>query len=295
MLSIKFIRENLEKVKKSILEKGVNLDLDKLLLVDEERRLLIGQLEQYKSERNRANEKMKKLALDSDERKIIIERGRGLKDAIVKTESGLSVLEKEYNELMVNVPNIISSDTPEGASEKDNVEIFRSAKIPVFDFKPKDHIQLGKERDIIDLERGAKVGGYRGYHIKNEGVSLMMGFLMYAVAKIVSKGYFPMLVPTIVKEFSLFGSGYFKGSEYNQAVDEIYQVASSDRDSDGKIGKERKFLVGTAEPSLLAYYANDVLRDEQLPIRTCGYSQCYRSEIGSYGKDTKGMYRLSFI
>lgn len=292
MLSIKFIRENLEKVKKAILEKGVNLDLDKLLLVDEERRRLIGQLEQCKSERNRANEKMKKLALDSEERRIIIERGKVLKDAIVKTESGLSVLEKEYNELMVTVPNIISSDTPEGASEKDNVEIFRSAKIPMFDFKPKDHIRLGRELDIIDLERGAKVGGYRGYYIKNEGVSLMMGFLMYAVAKMVSKGYFPMLVPTIVKEFSLFGSGYFKGSEYNQAVDEIYQVVSSDRDSDGKIGKERKFLVGTAEPSLLAYYANDVLREDQLPIRTCGYSQCYRSEIGSYGKDTKGMYRV---
>lgn len=292
MLSIKFIRENLEKVKKATLEKGVNLDLDKLLSMDGERRRLIGQIEQYKSERNRANEKMKKLALDSEERRIIIERGKVLKDAIAKTESGLSVLEKDYKELMVNVPNIISSDTPEGVSEKDNVEIFRSAKIPVFDFKPKDHIQLGKELDIIDLERGAKVGGYRGYYIKNEGVSLMMGFLMYAVAKMVSKGYLPMLVPTIVKEFSLFGSGYFKGSEYNQAVDEIYQVASFDRDSDGKIGKERKFLVGTAEPSLLAYYANDVLREEQLPIRTCGYSQCYRSEIGSYGKDTKGMYRV---
>jgi seryl-tRNA synthetase len=115
---------------------------------------------------------------------------------------------------------------------------------------------------------------------------------MYALNKMISKGYSPMLVPTLVKEFSLFGSGYFKGLEYNSEIDEIYQVASCDKDATGKASKEKKFLVGTAEPSLLAYYSGEVLREEDLPMRLCGYSQCYRSEIGSYGKDTKGLYRV---
>jgi len=101
-----------------------------------------------------------------------------------------------------------------------------------------------------------------------------------------------MIVPTLVKEFSLFGSGYFKGLEYNQEVDEIYKVATSDKEATGELSSDKKFLVGTAEPSLLAYYSDEVLKEEQLPMRLCGYSQCYRSEIGSYGKDTKGMYRV---
>jgi seryl-tRNA synthetase len=99
-------------------------------------------------------------------------------------------------------------------------------------------------------------------------------------------------VPTLVKEFSLFGSGYFKGKEYNGEADEIYQVATSDKEVDGSVSKDKKFLVGTAEPSLLAYYSGEVLKEDQLPMRLCGYSQCYRSEIGSYGKETKGLYRV---
>jgi seryl-tRNA synthetase len=142
------------------------------------------------------------------------------------------------------------------------------------------------------MERGAKVGGYRGYYLKNEGVSLVMGLMMFALNKMIEKGYKPMIPPTLVKGFALFGSGYFSGLEYNGEVDEIYQVATSDKEASGAISKEKKFLVGTAEPSLLAYYANETLKEEQLPIRICGFSQCYRSEIGSYGKDTKGFYRV---
>jgi seryl-tRNA synthetase len=101
-----------------------------------------------------------------------------------------------------------------------------------------------------------------------------------------------LIPPTIVKEFALFGSGYFKGLQYNQEVDEIYRIDSADKDMSGTTVTEQKFLVGTAEPSLLAYFADEVLKEEDLPIKLCGYSPCYRSEIGSYGKDTKGMYRV---
>jgi seryl-tRNA synthetase len=136
------------------------------------------------------------------------------------------------------------------------------------------------------------VGGFRGYYVKNDGVLLEMGIMMYALNKMVEKGYAPMIPPTLVKGFALFGSGYFKGLDYDPEVDEIYQVATTDKEASGEASKDKKFLVGTAEPSLLAYYSDEVLKEEDLPIKNCGYSQCYRSEIGSYGKDTKGMYRV---
>jgi seryl-tRNA synthetase len=172
------------------------------------------------------------------------------------------------------------------------VEIGKFGKIPEFSFPIKDHIQIGKDLDILDLEKGAEVAGYRGYYVKNEGVSLMMAMMMYALNKMIEKGYMPMIPPTLVKGNALFGTGYFKGLEYNSEIDEVYQVASGEKEANGASSKEKKFLVGTAEPSLLAYYTDEILKEEQLPIKACGYSQCYRSEIGSYGKDVRGLYRV---
>jgi len=291
MLDIKYIRENADGIKKAIKNKNIDLDLDKLLEIDEKRVKTLQFIEELNAEKNKLNELMK-MAKDKDEREKIIEQGKAVKEKMVDAEPEYKKIKKQFDELMVRVPVIPSADTPFGKDDSENEEIHRWGEIPKFDFTPKNHIEIGKQLDILDLERGAKVGGYRGYYIKNEGVSLMMGFMMYAINKMISKGYAPMLVPTLVREFALFGSGYFKGLEYNPEVDEIYEVATPDKEADGKINKEKKFLVGTAEPSLLAYYAGETLKEDQLPMRICGFSQCYRSEIGSYGKDTKGLYRV---
>lgn len=290
MLDIKFIRENQKELKEAIKNKNIDLDLDALLEVDKKRVLSLQYIEELQAEKNKLNELMKKAA--DSERKDLIEQGKVVKEKLAKVEPEYETLKKEFDELMVKVPNIPAEDVPIGKDESENIEIYKWGEIPKFDFEIKDHLQLGKDLDILDMERGTKVGGYRGYYVKNEGVSLMMGFMMYALAKMVSKGYAPMIVPTLVKKFALFGSGYFKGKEYNPEIDEIYQVATSDKEADGKTSKDRKFLVGTAEPSLLAYYSGEVLKEEDLPMRLCGYSPCYRSEIGSYGKDTKGLYRV---
>jgi len=194
--------------------------------------------------------------------------------------------------LMVKVPTIPSADTPIGKSEDENVEYYKWGEPTKFDFEPKDHIQIGKDLDLFDIERGAKVAGYRGYYVKNEGVSLQMALMMFALEKLISKGFMPMIPPTLIREFALYGSGYFAGKNFNENVDEIYKIENFGMDAEGKKNKENKFLVGTAEPSLLAYYANEVLDESQLPMKMCGFSQCYRSEIGSYGKDTKGLYRV---
>ena len=298
MLDIKFIRENKEKVADAILKKNIALDLGELLEVDKERIGLLQEIEQLQAIKNDLNALIKSAA-DDAERQEVIAKGKDIKLKLENKEPAYKIIKQKFEELMVKVPNIISADTPIGKDDSDNVEIDRGGEIPKFDFDIKDHIQLGKDLDILDLEKGTKVAGFRGYYVKNEGVSLMMALMMYAVNKMIEKGYSPMIPPTLVKGSALFGTGYFKGLEYDSAVDEVYEVASGDSPSQsfgeqGKEadGKEKKFLVGTAEAPLCAYYSDEILKEEELPIKLCGYSQCYRSEIGSYGKDTKGLYRV---
>ena len=292
MLDIKFIKENREAVERSIAKKGLSLDLADLLVLNEKRLNLTRAIEEMNRQRNVDKKAFNGKILSQEDRAVAVRRGKEIKAKIFALEKDLLQIQKDYDVFMAMVPNIYSPDTPEGSGENDNVEIFRSSEIPGFNFIPKDHIEIGLGLKILDLKRGIKVSGYRGYYICNEGVSLMLGFMMYALNKMASKGYSTMLVPTIVKGFALFGSGYFKGMEYNSQVDEIYQVSSADKESNGFSDKDRKFLVGTSEPSLLAYYANEILDEDQLPIKVSAFSQCYRSEIGSYGRDTKGIYRV---
>jgi len=280
MLDIKFIREQPDIVKDAAIKKGINPNIiDELLLIDKTRRELIRAAEAIRAEQKKTANR---------------EEGARLKEKFKQLyeEKRFAGVEEKFNELMAFVPNIISPDTPIGKSDKDNVDIFHWGEPKKFDFEPKDHIALGKALDILDFEKGMKVGGFRGYYVKNDGVLLMMGIMMYAIHKMVSKGYAPMIPPTLVRGSALFGSGYFKGLEYDPLIDEIYQIATPDKESTGEVSKDKKFLVGTAEPSLLAYFSDEILKEKDLPIRVCGYSQCYRSEIGSYGKELKGLYRV---
>lgn len=279
-MDIKFIREQPQVLKDVAIKKGINpAIIDELLEVDKTRREFIQQTESLRAEQKKTTDR---------------EKGARLKEELKKIseDEKYKDIDRKFDDLMAQVPNVISPDTPIGESDKNNVDIFHWGEPRKMDFEPKDHIALGKSLDILDFEKGAKVGGFRGYYIKNDGVLLAMGIMMYAVQKMISKGYSPMIPPTLVREFALFGSGYFKRREYNPLIDEVYQIATPDKESTGEISKDKKFLVGTAEPSLLAYFSDEVLRESDLPIKVCGYSQCYRSEIGSYGKELKGLYRV---
>jgi seryl-tRNA synthetase len=266
------------------------LDIDELLALDVQRLAQMQNIENLQAEKNKLNELIP--SAQGDEKAAVLEQGKNVKEKLAIAQPEFEKTKEQFEALMVKVPNLISADTPIGKDEEGNVEIEKNGEIPKFDFEVKDHIQIGKDLDILDLEKGAKVAGYRGYYVKNEGVSLMMALMMYALNKMIEKGFSPMIPPTLVKGQALFGTGYFKGREYDSEIDEVYEVASGDKEQDGKSSKEKKFLVGTAEPSLLAYFGDEVLKEEQLPIKVAGYSQCYRSEIGSYGKDTKGLYRV---
>lgn len=289
MLDINYIRENLKEIKKAAKNKKITIDLDKLLKLDDQRRELIQEMDQLRGKRN-ANADLLKDPKKRTEK--LIAEGRELKDKVAALEKEQAIVLAEYEEIMVKVPTIPSEDTPIGKDESENVEVYKWGKPTKFEFTPKTYMELVESLDLVDIERGAKVGGYRGYYLKNEAVMLQLGLMMHALTKLISKGFVPIIPPTLVKEFVLFGSGYFSGRNYNPDIDEIYKIANDDKLSDGTLKKENKFLIGTAEPSLLSYYSDEILDEKQLPIKFVGFSPCYRSEIGSYGKDTKGIYRV---
>ena len=275
MLDIKFIRENKEIVKKAVKDKGLGLDLEKLLKLDEERRKLI-------TETDELNKQRKELAKERDK-----EKGKALKEKLQTLETKLRGVEEQYNELMLSVPNIPSPETPVGDAGA-NKEIYKWGEIPKFDFKPKSHIELGEALDLIDLERGVKASGFRGYYLKNEAVLMQMAVLWHTLRKLIAKGFTPMIPPTLLREFALVGSGHFPFGR-----EEIYQIGNPHSlEQKGDEDKNKVFLAGTSEPAVLAYYAGEVLEEKNLPVKICAVSPAYRSEVGSYGKDTKGVYRI---
>ena len=286
MLDIKFIKENREVVKEAAKLKNIKIDIDLLISMDDKRREFLSQIEKSREERNKNAELTEKLQKEKKDLKENINKGKEIKEKLSKKEEEYKKVLKEYKNLMLLVPNIPAKDAPKG-NESKNKEIYKWGNIPEFDFKPKDHIQIGEELDLIDTERGAKASGFRGYYLKNKAVLLQFAVLWYALKKVTEKGYQPFWPPALLREFALIGSGHFP-----EGKDDIYQIANPGKLDSGQEVKEPIFLAGTSEPSLLAYFSDKVFEEEELPVKVCGISPCYRSEVGSYGEDTKGLYRL---
>jgi len=177
---------------------------------------------------------------------------------------------------MLTVPNVPDKSVPVGKDASGNKEVKKWGKLPKFTFKPKDHIELATKLDLVDFVRGAKVGGFRAYFLKNEAAMLEFAVLAYAFQKLIKKGYTPLIAPSLVKDFTLFGNGQFPWGR-----EEVYHLE-----------KDQLFLAGTAEVPVTAYFAGEILAEKDLPKKFVAFSPCFRREAGSYGKDTKGLYRL---
>lgn len=285
MLDIKFIRENKEKVIEAICNKNIKLDIDELFNIDDERRKSLQKIETLRTRRNEIADMMKKTQGKPDGK--FIAEGRELKEKVAKLEEKFKEVETRFQKLMYLIPNIPSKDTPIGRDESFNKVIAEYGEKTNFDFEIKDHIELGENLNLLDLQAGVKTGGFRGYYLKNEAVLMHLGIMWHTLTKLRGKGFELIVPPTLVKDFVLYGSGHFPSGR-----DEIYQVAEPSILSDQENKKEPLYLAGTSEPSLLALNADKILDEKDLPIKLCGFSQCYRSEAGSYGKDTRGIYRL---
>ena len=274
MLDIKFIRDNPDLVREGARKKRIEVDIDRLLEIDEERRNLLKESDQLKAEKNTASQHIARLK--GDEKTAAITRMKHISERIKYLESELNAILKEFNDLMLRVPNPPDEDVPEGKDEFDNVEIRRVGDLPEFNFQPLDHVALGELLDIIDIPRGVKLGGARSYILKNEGVLLEYAVLMFALRRMVELGFTPMITPHLVKDIAMIGTAYFPGGEE--------QAYTCERDS--------LHLIGTAEVPVTSYHYDEILEEKDLPRHYCGISPCYRREAGTYGKDTKGLYRI---
>lgn len=274
MLDIKFIRENPDKVKEACRKKKINFDVDNLLKLDAQRRELIVAIENKSAMKNQATKRIQE-AKTKEERELVIAQMRELDRNSDNEEDQFKKINEEFERLMLLVPNIPDESVPEGGSDADNLEIKKWGKINEFNFPIKDHIQLAKDLDLIDFERGAKVVGFRGYFLKREAVLICMAIWQYAMETLMKRGFTPIQAPSLVKEEAMTGTGYLP-----QAKDEVY------RTHDGM------YLAGTSEVSLMSYFSGETLKEEDLPIKYMGFSPCFRTEIGSYGKDTQGIMRV---
>ncbi len=268
MLDIKFIRDNQENVRKSIADRGMNVDVDELLGLDEKRRALIQRIDEARAVRNKGS-----AGKPSPED---IEKMRTLGDEISKTEKELADVESYYLELLRKVPNMMHPEIPRGGEQNFNV-IIEHGKIPKFDFEPKDHEQLMLNLGLIDFERGAKVSGAKFYFSKGDLVRLNQALINYGIDIVTKHGFVLVETPDMAKDEILSGVGFNPRGPETQ----IYSVDKSDLS-----------LIGTAEITMGGYHADEIIDLAEGPKKYVALSHCYRTEAGSYGRESKGLYRV---
>ncbi len=263
MLDIKFIREHAAEVKAATIAKGfASQVVDELLQVDETRRQIIQEVETLRADRN-------KLGKDD------ISAGQELKIKLKAAEDKLKDLDTKFDELMLKVPNPSAPDVKVG-TPADNEVIKTVGQIPKFSFPVRDHVDLGKLTDTIDLERGTKVAQSGFYYMKGDGALLELALINFAFAKLAKHGFTPVITPNVVKERNMVGCGFQARSDKER---QIYHIEGEDLD-----------LIATAEISLIGMHTDEVL--DKLPFLYAGFSYCYRTEAGSYGKDVRGILRV---
>ena len=273
MLDIKFIRENKDLVAAGARKKHLSFDVEKLIEADEQRKKLLGRVEEKRADQNVANNQIVKAG--SEERAGILERMGKLKEELEREEAELKKVMKEWQSLMLMVPNVPDASVPEGESDADNEEIKTWGTLPKFDFTPKNHIDIMTALGMADFERGAKVAGFRGYFLKGTGALLSFAIWRYALDFFVSQGLTLLQVPSLVRKETLLGTGYLP-----QGEEDLYKT------------QDGEYLAGTAEVATMGYYQNEMLAKEELPKKFLSFSPCFRREAGSHSKDVKGLIRV---
>ena len=276
MLDLAFIREHPDLIKEVARRRKTAVDVDALLALDAELRETRRTAEDLRAEQNRVNKAIREAGANREARDAAIARGRELAAQLKGLEPRERELEARVRELWLLVPNIPDASVPEGAGEEDNVEVRRWGEPRAFDFEPLDHVTLMRGNDMLDIERGVKVAGSRSYILKGDAVLLELGLMQFALDRIARKGFTPLSVPAMAKEFCFIGNSQFpRGREQTYALPE-----------------DELFLVGTAEVSITGMHSGEILREADLPIRYVAWSPCFRREAGTYGKDTKGIMRV---
>jgi seryl-tRNA synthetase len=292
MLDIRYIRQNPDMIRQAAAKKRFDFNVDELIALDDRRRQLQQELDGLRHEQKKAGELIGQLrgkgrkkggvpadAADAEARlSQTLKRMEEVKARCKALEEEAQKVQRDFDALMLRVPQVPDPDAPVGKDETENVEVKRWGEVRKFDFEPKDHATLGAALGMIDIDRGVKLAGSRSYFLLGAGTLMHQAVLRLAFDLMIERGFVPMTVPVIVREPAMTGTGYFPlGRE------QAYEMANED---------PGLFLVGTAEVSLTSYHMDEVLDVQDLPRKYVGMSSCFRRETGTYGKDTAGIYRI---
>lgn len=277
MLDIQFIRDNAEAVQKNAENRGMSIDIQQLLNVDQELRTQTHELNELQARRNTIAKELQSGAEQSSE---LVEEGKQLKKQIAAHEQNVQVRQKELEALLLEVPNMSHPNTPIGASDADNKQVRTWGEIPDPSLTPLDHVELGKRNDLIDFETGAEVSGSGFYYLKNAAALMEMQLMNYAMQWCSQRGYTPMLTPDMVRPEVITGAGF------NPRSNEETQIYS--------IEGQNLSLIATAEIAVGGYFKGRTFKKGELdqPQRVAAFSHCFRTEAGAYGKESRGLYRV---
>ncbi|PZT56739.1 serine--tRNA ligase [Paenibacillus silvae] len=277
MLDMKWVRAHAEEVQAAAEGKKIKVDIAVLIQRDNERKALLQQTEEGRRLRNTLSAEIGKLMQTGEQEQAETMRAqvKQLNDELEQKEAELALIQEEVTRLQWLVPNVVSPDTPAGLSDEDNVELRRVGELPEFDYAAKDHVELGELHELIDIPRGVKIGGTRSYVLKGAGLLLHRAVQQLALDLLLKHGFTPLEVPLMVREDALVNTGFFPTGR-----DQVYELQG-----------ENKWLVGTSEVPLVSYYADEVI-DVKEPVKLAAVSTCFRSEVGSGGRDVRGLYRV---
>jgi len=273
MLDIKFIRETKDLIADAARRKHLDFDVEALIAVDDRRKAALLSVEAKRAEQNAASDKISQATPET--RQALIAEMTTLKEVLGKEEEEYKEIMREWQGLMVRVPNIPDMSVPEGDSDADNQEVKVWGEKPQFTFPPKNHVELMEKHKMVDLERGSKVAGFRGYFLTGAGAELNFALWKFVIDFWSKKGFTFMIAPSLVKREAFMGTGYLPQSE-----EDLYKT------------QDGEYLAGTAEVATMGYYMDEVVDRAELPTKFFAFSPCFRREAGSHGKDTKGIMRV---
>lgn len=274
MFDVGILRQNRPLVEDMLRRRGSAAPLDLILQLDEERAALVRQVNDLREERNRITAEVSRQK-DPEERERLISASRTVREKVLKTEKELSEIEKKLHGLLIWVPNLLAPDVPEGKDDSENVEVRRWGRPRDFNFPIRDHVEIGESLGLIDTGKGAKVWGTRTYFLMNDAVYLELALVRFGLDLLASEGFHPVIPPIVVREDVLLGTRHLPFFS-----DQIYRIEGQ------KLG-----LVGTSEIPLGAMHSGEILQEEDLPLKYAGFSPCYRTEVGSGGRDVRGLIR----
>jgi seryl-tRNA synthetase len=278
MLDLKAIRSDPERFKAALARRGATEQVDELLALDARRRELLPEVESAQAERKTLSKQIgeKKQAGEEAEAEALMGVVAALKEKIESGKEELEGVDAKLGELALSLPNLPDPDAPEGMTEEDAVVIREVGERPQFGFEPRDHLEIGTELDLIDMEAGARLSGSRFAYLKGDLVLLELALVRFAIETVRAEGHEPVVPPVLVREEALEGTGFLPGDR-----DQIYEVPKDDL-----------FLTGTSEVGLAGLHADEILDGDALPVRYCAFSTCFRREAGAAGRDTRGIFRV---